>query len=1377
MKKRLFVIIGAAVVVIAAVTSVVLMNKNKSNTKKEPVTSVFENFVTVDNTKLMDGDKELKFISLNYPQATSDNEWEHANAMKTIHAMGGNVTRTYTIPVYNGKNEDRAYVKGVDEDGNLIFNDDALNELDDLLAKCNQYGVRVVIPLVDHWHWVGGIDGYVWLAGESEGEPTNSSFQDWAWKFYSSEKCLDYFEQMINHLLNRVNTVTGVKYMDDKAILCWETANEAGSNQTSQRTHDDELSAWTINVVNYIKSIDTNHLVLDGRMSMTEQSMSSDNPSDILGAHYYEGNYATRCADDTVSAHEAGKPFILGEFGAKVTAEPCIEVFQAGVENETNGIMMWSLRAHKDGFGFYFHDEDGYWASYHWPGFEAGNYYGETEILRAIYAYAQIVNGNAANYEEARNIPIPAPETDEAPLLYEESFNESSVGDIKWRGVVGGAWYEIERAEGEVSEKKADSVEWTTVADASDYVYDSGRNWEDKAHDCIKGFHDETAIDGKTYSYRLRAANESGVGLWSNIVTVKNVKHVVIDPLDLIAVSSNDNNPTEIRNTYSCDHSQNIEYSSSSVVNKSDRDGYIEYKSIIPIDKIKASTLAEAESGYEPTVYVSEDGIVYNKLEIEHTAGTVIYGAENVSADTNYYYTRVYIPGESACKLDDVAIEYKNDGSAYAPMRNGAAVSTNVIIQDNTFGENGADPFYVYKENGTIIYKTGDDINAFRVITLAKNGKEPVVEYSFDGVVFDEAKVLSTKKEGEYTKSVYGDLAITDMVRVLRITDTDNDGEDVVIYSVELSSGTKSIPLADTTPDNSLEDGEFYFGQSKALEEAYKVNADAQNGVISFEKQLPGNDFSEYDSVYIYLKGDITANKLELSFTDANDAVWNSPEIALSSADGAMQKIALSDFKSSASNMDLSKVKSFKFAVKADTKASLAEGKLRLDEAGAYTGNYGVAVDYSFEEGVSNTFYVDCIYMNSSTKVDDFEGYSGSANLLNAAYSRNTNGGIFDITMDSTHKREGSYGMRIDYDYDGAGYAGATKTMDLLNLAGYDGFMMYIESDGSGNDIKLQIETDISTFSYTGFMTGTGPTIFYMPFSSIKEEAWAGSGHEIDSTNNLKSVSIYTDLIGTVSKGTFYVDDIKGANFVKDLEKLTKVTCSLENGTVFNELPCTISGTAEYVEYVSVTVGDKMFNIPVNEDGTWELMITPDMGIYNGTDIAVKAGYYYPNGDAITETAEKKFTLNAQGNDAPYVETYDNVVWSYDFGEKGTEGWTFKGFDPWLEDGNLVAWSQEEFDAVFSYTVTGLENGVYTLSNDLKVKSNMNNVQIALKSGDTEEKSLPFDTMDVMLEDQFLGKKINVTDNKVTILYYVQAPTDANGATFAVGDIKLYLVK
>lgn len=612
--------------------------------------SSFKNFITCEGTRLMDGDKELKFISLNYPQATSDNPWEQENAIKTIKTMGGKVTRTYVMPVYNSQNEKWAYVTGVDDNDNLIFNEDALNALDNLLAVCNKHGIRVIIPFVDHWHWVGGMESYVWLAGLSEGDtPRRGTFYDWAWKFFTEEKPRRYFKQMIEHLLDRKNTVTGVKYRDDKAILCWETGNELGGNPEAQKKHDAELTEWTRDIAGFVKSLDKNHLVLDGRMSTTKSSRKSDNPSDILGAHYYEGDFAKRCADETDIVHCAsGKPYILGEFGTYVAAGPCNRVFEEAVKHNANGVMMWSLRAHKDGFGFYFHDEDGYWASYHWPGFPAGSYYGEREILRSIYAYAQIVNKNASNYEEAKCIPIPPPETEEAPLLYEESFKGGSVSDIKWRGVVGGAYYEIQRYEG-IATADTDDERWETIASENEKVYDSGRNWEDE-RDCIAGFNDETAIDGKTYSYRLRACNESGKGLWSNIVTVKNICHKLVDPLDLISVSIDDPNPTEIRRTYSSFHSLCIKCKDGKIYNSSDsEEGFIEYSSRIPFKSVNVELCGNPN---KIRLCASEDGNSYEEIK----------DILNISEKKAYYNFRLFLAPNSNETVESVTFLYENSG-------------------------------------------------------------------------------------------------------------------------------------------------------------------------------------------------------------------------------------------------------------------------------------------------------------------------------------------------------------------------------------------------------------------------------------------------------------------------------------------------------------------------------------------------------------------------------------------------------------------------------------------------------------------------------------------------------------------------------------------
>ena len=140
-------------------------------------------------------------------------------------------------------------------------------------------------------------------------------------------------------------------------------------------------------------------------------------------------------------------------------------------------------------------------------------------------------------------------------------------------------------------------------------------------------------------------------------------------------------------------------------------------------------------------------------------------------------------------------------------------------------------------------------------------------------------------------------------------------------------------------------------------------------------------------------------------------------------------------------------------------------------------------------------------------------------------------------------------------------------------------------------------------------------------------------------------------------------------------------------------------------------------------------------------------------------------------------ENLDNVVFSWNFGEDGTDGWKFEGFSPWIENGNLCAWSQSGYQAVFSYTVEDVPNGKYALMEDIKVKSNMRNVQVEISSGDNKVKSDSIDTADFLLDDDLLEGRLEIKNNTVTITYYLDSPTDSNGTTFMVGDIKLICVE
>ena len=86
--------------------------------------------------------------------------------------------------------------------------------LDLVLKIAREKGVRVFVPLVDQWWWMGGRAEYAAFRGKQPDD------------FWTDEQVISDFEKTISHVLNRKNTLTGVVYKDDPTIFGWETGNE-----------------------------------------------------------------------------------------------------------------------------------------------------------------------------------------------------------------------------------------------------------------------------------------------------------------------------------------------------------------------------------------------------------------------------------------------------------------------------------------------------------------------------------------------------------------------------------------------------------------------------------------------------------------------------------------------------------------------------------------------------------------------------------------------------------------------------------------------------------------------------------------------------------------------------------------------------------------------------------------------------------------------------------------------------------------------------------------------------------------------------------------------------------------------------------------------
>lgn len=223
------------------------------------------------------------------------------------------------------------------------YSEEALRDLDNVIAKGKERGIRFLLPFVNYWDELGGICQYNTWAGASN-PSTNMSY------FINSNSAQQWFRDYISMLLNRVNTVTGVAYKNEPAIFGWEIMNEGRNTGADPAV----LRDWYREIAQYIKSIDSNHLLTTGEEGFDEGTPSQYSTGqysntyvlragegtsyvmntaipeiDFGSAHWYPSDwgFGYEFSQSLVNAQHAwindhkeiaedlGKPFMVGEYG------------------------------------------------------------------------------------------------------------------------------------------------------------------------------------------------------------------------------------------------------------------------------------------------------------------------------------------------------------------------------------------------------------------------------------------------------------------------------------------------------------------------------------------------------------------------------------------------------------------------------------------------------------------------------------------------------------------------------------------------------------------------------------------------------------------------------------------------------------------------------------------------------------------------------------------------------------------------------------------------------------------------------------------------------------------------------------------------------
>jgi mannan endo-1,4-beta-mannosidase len=229
------------------------------------------------------------------------------------------------------------------------YNETLLRGLDHALAEMGRRNMRAVIYLTNFWEWSGGMMTYLyWTNGGhyiNMNDPAHPwpEFADMSSEFYASAPAVAMYHNYIRAVVTRRNSVTGLLYRDDPAIMSWQLANEPrpGGSDEAGRRHMSAYLAWIDATARLIKSLDPNHLVSTGSEGTQgcndEQCVANAHSSpavDYVTAHVWPQNWSWAdpkdlagtwptveknthdyLAQQVAIAQRLNKPLVVEEFG------------------------------------------------------------------------------------------------------------------------------------------------------------------------------------------------------------------------------------------------------------------------------------------------------------------------------------------------------------------------------------------------------------------------------------------------------------------------------------------------------------------------------------------------------------------------------------------------------------------------------------------------------------------------------------------------------------------------------------------------------------------------------------------------------------------------------------------------------------------------------------------------------------------------------------------------------------------------------------------------------------------------------------------------------------------------------------------------------
>ena len=108
-----------------------------------------------------------------------------------------------------------------------VYDEIGFRALDHVIATASRHGISLLLVLSNYWKDYGGVDQYLrWAGIATEGKGARGAF-------FERPEIRAHYRGHAERVLDRVNTISGIRYGDDATIFGWELMNEPRGEGTS----------------------------------------------------------------------------------------------------------------------------------------------------------------------------------------------------------------------------------------------------------------------------------------------------------------------------------------------------------------------------------------------------------------------------------------------------------------------------------------------------------------------------------------------------------------------------------------------------------------------------------------------------------------------------------------------------------------------------------------------------------------------------------------------------------------------------------------------------------------------------------------------------------------------------------------------------------------------------------------------------------------------------------------------------------------------------------------------------------------------------------------------------------------------------------------